>query len=148
MANKGVFAIILIVFICIFVLPLSIAGIVLDVVRPGSCDYKDAMGLDVSQYLLGLGVANCALCLILIPHIIWMFATESKISVISLSVSIIINAHFGLAWFIVGTVILYRGNIDCIRQASVHVIFVLVLWCLSAIQLLATCTRIKIKYDF
>lgn len=147
MSGNKVAVIILIVLVSIIILPLGITSIVLGAVKPGSCDYKDSMGLDIGQYLIGLGVANCALCVIIIAHIIWIVVTESKVAIFSATILIFINALFGLAWFIIGGVILYRDNIQCIKQGSAHVIFALVLWCLTALQLFGTFGKIRIKCD-
>lgn len=41
---------------------------------------------------------------------------------------------FGIVWFIL--VLLYFSNIECIKLGSAHVIFALVVWCISAVQIL------------
>lgn len=118
------------------VLPLSIASIVLGATHPGTCDMTDVMGLNVGQYLLGLGIAS----LILSSMLLILFTTlaccpTGAAASIPMIILIVLNGLFGFAWFIVGAVILFRGNIDCIKAGSTHVIYALVLWCISALQI-------------
>ena len=43
----------------------------------------------------------------------------------------VLNMVFGLIWFIIGGIILFRSNISCIRNGTAYVIYALVLWCLT-----------------
>jgi hypothetical protein len=149
--NKGVI-ICLIVCLTVVLLPLSIASIVLGAVHPGSCDYDDAMGINVSKYLLGLGIASLVFSVATVLLFIYILLfkdgeldSETGIVFGVYILLVVIQALFGMAFFIVGGVILFRGNIDCIRNGSSHVIFALVLWCLSAFQILQGCTGNKNK---
>jgi hypothetical protein len=139
-------ALIITTIVCIAIIgfPLAIANIVLGAIAPGSCDYKDIMGLDVAQYLLGLGIASLIICVLMI-----LFSSMSlckstlPVGSIGMAVISILNAIFGTAWFIVGAIILFRSNIDCIHNTSAHVIYALVLWCISAVQIIQSCCTSK-----
>lgn len=127
---------------------MGIASIVLGAIKPGDCDYNDKMGLDVGEYLIGLGVASIVMSLTLAFLLSLMICGYDTATVgIIIIVVAVINALFGLAWFIVGAVILFRGNIDCIRDGSSHVIFALVLWCLSAFSLVKQCCIVTKQAD-
>jgi hypothetical protein len=130
----------------IIVFPLSIASIVLGTTHPGTCDVTDVMGLNVSQYLLGLGIASLVMSVSILIVLILMACspTAGAIAAIPLIIMKVLNILFGLAWFIVGGVILYRSNINCIHVGSVHVIYALVLWCISACQMLMECVKVKV----
>ncbi|AUL77503.3 putative ORFan [Tupanvirus deep ocean] len=138
----------MIVFTALIILPLGITSIVLGSISPGECDYEDKMGLDVSQYLLGLGISSVITCVLLIMFYLFLLC-EACMPVAAFGIMIIsvLNALFGLAWFIVGAVILFRGNLDCIRDGSSHVIYALVLWCISAFQILKDCCGSKSNND-
>ena len=115
-------------------LPLGITSICLSQTERGQCDYTDQMGLNIKQYLLGGGIAS-----IVVTSLIAFFGVLSlcisELSLIPIYVTIILNILFGIAWFIVGAIILFRSNIACITEGSVPVIYALVLWCLSATSL-------------
>ncbi|XWV25709.1 hypothetical protein QJ857_gp0036 [Tupanvirus soda lake] len=134
----------MIVFTALIILPLGITSIVLGAIAPGECDYQDKMGLDTAQYLLGLGISSVVTCVLLIIFYLFLLCEACvPIAAIGIVVVSILNALFGLAWFIVGAVILFRGNVDCIRYGSTHVIYALVLWCISAFHLLKDCCSSK-----
>lgn len=122
--------------ICFLVvaLPLGITSIVLSQVEGDQCDYRDQMGLDIKHYLLGGGIAS-----VIAVALIAFFGLTSlcldEMSVIPIITVVVINALFGLAWFIIGATILFRSNIECIKEGSVPVIYALVLWCISATSL-------------
>lgn len=141
MVNKGLIIGVL-VCLAVIMLPLGIASTVLGFQKPGSCDYKDAMGLDVGQYLVGLGISSIALTIAMIVLMAIALTKESVVAGVILAIVHVLGSLFGLAWFIVGAIILFRGNIECINNASVHVIYALVLWCFSACGVIYSCTRV------
>ncbi|XWV25510.1 putative ORFan [Tupanvirus deep ocean] len=122
--------------ICFLVisLPLGITSIVLSQTEDDACDYTDQLGLDIKQYLLGGGIAS-----VVVASLIALFGLMSlcidEFSLIPIGITIVLNILFGIAWFIIGACILFRSNIECIKEGSVPVIYALVLWCLSASSL-------------
>lgn len=129
---------------------LGIACIVLGVTSPGQCDMTDEMGLDVGDYLLGLGIFSLVVMVITagFSGVIVLggdrFATVASMLLCCLA---FLSVLFGIAWFIVGAVILFRSNIECIRVGSSHIIFALVLWCMSAFHILQSCSNARKKSD-
>ena len=141
MSNK-VAIIVSLVCLVLLTLPLAITSIVLGSTSPGSCDYTDKMGLNVGQYLLGLGISSLIACVILIMCNVAILC-EVTVAAIAMTALSILTVLFGLAWFIIGAIILFRGNIDCIKNGSSHVIYALVLWCISALQCFTDCCSTK-----
>lgn len=92
------------------------------------------MGLDVSQYLLGLGIATIITSALITILIILYAMTENNIILGFLIGMYIVVILFGIAWTVVGGIILFRGNIACIKSASAHVIYALVIWSLSILS--------------
>jgi MFS family permease len=155
----------------VIVLSFAITSVILAIIYPDSCDYEDIMGLTISQYLLGLGIANIIVCIMYILFGVIVYCVPSLEKTAALCISIIhgLNSVFGFAWFIVGAVILFRqrpckisdeiimghnctegimvSNIDCIHRNSVHVIYALVLWVFSAFHFLADICRTKSKHS-
>jgi hypothetical protein len=134
--------------ICVLIitLPLAITSTVLGAIHPGSCDYTDAMGLNAAQWLLGLGISSIIVIVILGACFgIILFEMESCILFGGIGVMVItvLNILFGIAWFVVGGIILFRGDIECIRNGSSHVIYALVLWCISALFTVWECLKNK-----
>lgn len=97
------------------------------------CVYFVKLGLTVTQYLLGIGIwslVNSTIISILI------FYEYSRIVILLLT---IISTIFGSIWFILGIFILFGSNIDCIRHGAGYIIYSLVLWCLTVIQIVINC---------
>ena len=126
-----------IICLSIFGIGLGITSVVIGSLSPGDCDFEDTMGLDVGQYLIGLGVFSIVVTMVSIILLILLICEVEPVPVgIALVVVNVISILFGTAWFIVGGIILFRGNIDCIKDGSMHVIYALVLWCLSALNII------------
>ena len=144
MGAKTVTIIITLVLTAILGFGLGIASTVLGAIQPGDCDYEDTMGLDIGQYLLGLGISSIIITTITIGLLgLLLCGIEPVSTKYTLTGVNAIAGLFGTAWFIVGGVILFRGNIDCIRDGSSHVIYALVLWCISTFNLLMHCCGIR-----
>lgn len=135
--NKKV-AIMLVVMglvIVLFGYPIFITCVVLGVQKPGECDHQDDMGLDVGDWLLGTGIAYIIIITIYLGKLVYLFISGMKYGTISQILDVIIliaSALFAIAWTICGGVILFRSNIECIKDGSKHVIFALVIWCFAA----------------
>lgn len=110
-----------------------------------TCDYIDFIGLNVSHYLIGLGILNIVLILILIPSFAMTLVTGKNYHNITSSLAAYLGAIFGIVLFIIGAVILFRSNIECINKGFVYIVLALVMWCLSYIQLIKDCTWEKIN---
>ena len=117
-------------FLC---LPLAITEIVLGQMDT-TCDITDRMGLNARDYLLGMGISNLILCFIIIFPIIGILVNSPLFAIIG-TILIFIVMLFNSAWFIVGAIILFRSNINCINEGAAIVIFALIMWCLSALQI-------------
>jgi len=119
-------------------LPLSIASIVLGVIRPGTCDHKDPMGLDVGNTLLGGGIAALVSVVLFVPRIV--MSLQGKKTVVGLyGCMMCCIGLFMTAWIIVQAVVLFRTNIDCVQEMSSHVTFALVLWSWNAFMMVMPC---------
>lgn len=128
----------------IFALPLAITSTVLGSIHSGICDHTDSMGLNVAHYLIGLGITNLSICVLLIFSIICiMFGLCMSVCISIVAITYVFDALFGLSWFIVGGIVLFRSNVDCINQESSHVIYALVLWCISALFIVRACLSSK-----
>lgn len=133
----------------IFFIPLSILTIIFGALRPGSCDYTDNMAkINVSQYLLGLGISSLVTGLVMIflySHAIWKESNPFNLfdpSIINKDLTYwlwilcaIVSTIFGLLWVVVGAVVLFRSNVDCIRNGSLHIMYGLVIWLVSFFQI-------------
>jgi hypothetical protein len=133
---------ILLILCLIISLPFAITSILMGILSPGECDHTvTAIGLNVSEYLLGSGIAALILIVLSIMTLSCMFtndkSSECRICNVALTITInIISMIMGMIWFIIGAIILFRGNIDCIRAKSIHVIYALILWSVSAIKII------------
>ena len=114
-----------------FALPLAITSIVLSQTEKGECDIEDTMGLNIKEYLLIGGSISVVVSVLTAVALLTSLCLD-EFSAIPVAILTVLNVLFGTAWFIVGAVILYRSNIECIKEGSVPVIYALVLWCMSA----------------
>lgn len=133
-------------FVCMLLIatPLAIASIILGVQSPGTCDKEDVMGLNVGEWLIGSGASQLIIVVLSALFVGLMMAdVMAELMMVALLIVTVLAILFGMAWFIIGGVVLFRGNIECIREVSSHVIFALVLWCISALRLLQDCCGAK-----
>ena len=121
----------LIVIFLVFVLPLGIASIVISQTQSDQCDYEDKIGLDIKEYLFIGGIVSvCVAFVVVVFGSIALCISCMKIPII---IVLVLNGLFAIAWFIIGAFILFRSNLECIKEGSIPVVYALVLWCLTAI---------------
>lgn len=130
-AFKG-FGICMIICVLVLALPLGITNIVLSQTEDGECDHRDTIGLNIKEYLLIGGIVSVSVATLMAFFGILSICLGSELTAIPIMVLTVLNILFGIAFFIIGAVILFRSNIECIHEGSVPVIYALVLWCLSA----------------
>lgn len=118
-------------FIFFIYLLFAITNVILGIVNSSKCNFTDEMGLDVADYLLGIGIYG------LVNSVFLLISFCSKLTKIRVLI-IILDSLFGFIWFILGSIILFRSNIVCIQNKTGLVIYALILWCLSALEIL-TC---------
>lgn len=123
----------LITVFTIIILPISITQLVLSQ-QETSCDYVDPMNLDTRDYLLGLGLTSLLSYGCLVGLTVYNFENKKLLSLL------VLLCVFDFCWMIVGGVILFRSNTECIVDSSTIVIFSLVMWCLSALSMSKLCS--------
>lgn len=110
-----------------------------------TCDVTDPLThLNVSQYLLGLGISNLIFVVTLMITLGVSLCLESFALFVPMIVIGILAGLFGTAWFVVGGITLFNSNLQCISLVVAHVIFALVMWCLSALHIVQNCCNISI----
>lgn len=127
--------------ICFAVCELPLAGLSIawGIQDPGGCDHTDPMGLNVAQYLLGSGIVSLVYVVLECITFSLLLCELGEGFVLSMqTILTVIFSLFGTAWFIVGGIILFRSNLDCIRDYHdpSDVIYALVLWCFTALAIL------------
>lgn len=116
------------IFFSLIVLALSVTNIILSFFNPNKCNYIDKIGLDVSDYLLGLGISG------LITSIFLFVSFYRKMKHIAILIVMILNSLFSIIWLIIGGIILFEENMECIKNGTSYVIYALVMWCLSSLN--------------
>jgi thiamine transporter ThiT len=124
-------------------LTIGIIDLVLSQVQT-SCDNTNGMNLNVQQYLLGQGIVEIILSVIyFFGHSILVFtkdekpADKEKLIFVWLGLTFIPKI-FSIIWFIIGGIIIFKSNTDCINQGATMVIFAIVLWAISYVQGIVT----------
>lgn len=133
-----------ILYYYIIVFPITITSLVLGLLDAEYCDNEDLSKLNVSDYLSGFGFIHISL--ILCYLIMSSFMTSSNrynmVRRIALSITLIIGfltILSAIAWFMLGSVIVFRSNIECIEDKSLPVIFALVTLPMSTINIILFC---------
>jgi hypothetical protein len=122
------------VFVSIFL------GFVFDVVAIVSsqistpCDNVDLMGLNISDWLLGQGIAGVVLIIFSLIAVISMIFDLSFSKIFSLFV-LLLTGIFCFCWFIVGAIVLFRSNISCIHIGVPVACYAVFLWAFLAFNM-------------
>lgn len=132
--------------------------IIVGIVYSGSCDYTSIVGFNVAQYLF-LMASYMAFTFTAIMHIFkvcsWLFFPKFSGYVYSEKCSwlgfprfgeyvyfegccILISTIMSISLLIIGAVVIFRDNLDCLRARSVNVIFALTVWCVCALLTILT----------
>ena len=122
------------------ILCIGISSIIISQNYQTSCDHVDiGVKLSAHQFLLGFGIANLV-CIVGIPSIILALSIGDCFNgmMIFTFLSLLCYSLFSLIWFIIGGVILFRSNKDCINVGSVPVCYALAIWIIMAINLCCT----------
>ncbi|MHB1909620.1 MAG: hypothetical protein ACYCQJ_12260 [Nitrososphaerales archaeon] len=128
MGSSTTMSVIAIACIITIMTPLAITSLALSQ-KPMECDYIDeGTGLNVADYLLGLGISGLISAFFLILTLSVVFCCDGSPFVALIN---ILPALFNFAWMIVGAVILFRSNLECIQASTPYVIYALVMWCFS-----------------
>ncbi len=106
--------------------PLSLTSLILSQ-QPTACDHVGAkININVAEWLVVFGVFNMVMffgcCLML-----WRILNRHFCPV---GAMLTFFVSFGLAWFIMGAVVLFPANTDCIHQGDTNAVFALVMWAL------------------
>ncbi len=136
----------------IIFVPLAIVTITLGAISPGDCDIKDMSGLTIANYLLIGGSVSLVVDGFMLLYFLLMWkniiSESNKIVAVCTTILLILYGLFSFSWFIVGAVVLFRSNIECINKNSSHVIYALIIWCISAFNMFYNCCcNIKKKSD-
>ncbi|XWV25708.1 putative orfan [Tupanvirus soda lake] len=124
-----------IIFFCIILLAFSIVTIIMGALSPGSCDHFDKIGINVSDYILGAGISSFVVNLIMtFTFTMILLGIINSIPIIVI-VLLTLYSIFSFVWFIIGGVVLFRSNIECIKEESPAVIFALILWCINGLHI-------------
>jgi hypothetical protein len=133
--QQNVVGIISFCILLFFVFPFGVTNIWFYVNKDSYCNYKDPMSLDIGDWLLINGVSQLVLTITPLTFLI-----RIDIGLCMTAISMTLYILFGFVWFIIGAIILFRSNIDCINTSSdddrTMAIYALVMWCYSALIIL------------
>lgn len=86
------------------------------------CNEKDVMGLSVADYLLGSGISSIIL-IVLLGFVLLGYINDNEESWYFGVIVVILYVLFGISWFIIGAVIMFRSNTECIHWESWYCIY-------------------------
>lgn len=106
------------------------------------CDYTDPIGINLSGYLLGLGITwTIYMGLHIVLWILILFGCilpALPVACFTL-IYIILYKIFTLVWVILGGIVIFRSNLICIQDGHAKAIITLIIWCISALELVLSC---------
>lgn len=120
-----------------FILPLSIACILFAVEFVGPCDQSVIKNLYAKEYLLIFAGTN--IFIIIMFFILSLFYAMNRAIYFARPLFVLvsdIDIIFNIIWLIMGALILFVDNRDCIQAVSTHVVFALIAWILSFARVL------------
>lgn len=133
--------------ILIFALPIPITSVVIGALHKNDeCQYTDSIGLNLSQWLMGAGIGSIISLLSILTLIILTFLSDSATAFASLFTLIILNSLFNIIYSIIGSVVLFRSNMECLTDGTdlgIMALIVLIFYWLSLIQTCGTNTQSK-----
>lgn len=140
---------------------IDIAAITLGIIQIDSCNNKDNLtALNVSQYLIGGGCVNIAFSLILIGFVSFTsrnrtvnmssdYAQHYDLTYYPMTYPVLLIIMFNIGWsIVVGAIILFNGNIDCIANGSIRACFGKWFWCISILRVIRDCIVLPVSYSF
>jgi hypothetical protein len=111
------------------------------------CDHVDSeIGSNVRNYLIGFACAYLVTFLLMMLFCICAKYVKCSQTWAELlfSATFFIHTVFTLIWFILGAIVLFRSNIDCLHQHSIYAVYALIIWCLTIVMFL----KIKIFVQY
>lgn len=117
----------------IFLLAMGITCVVIGQAGRGqACQKQDRSGLTLSEFLLGEGIANLVTCGLMIIATIAGTCVGANCASCSTIGIVVLYMIFKVAWFIVGCIVFFRSNLDCVGEdTGILTVVVLILQWLS-----------------
>lgn len=89
-------------------------------------------------WVLVCGVVNTFNFIVfLICYLTW----ECIIGIVGYLVALLVNFLFIISWFIVGGIIIFRDNLDCVKEGTPLGVWAVIIWSLQALYLIAICCQ-------
>jgi hypothetical protein len=116
----------------------GIAEIILAEVRSNDCNLIDSgTNLSPKSFLVGAGIVD----IIKGSGILICLISKELAEMINITCIICLILLFNIIWFIIGAVILFRSNIECINEGSLPAISALVAWLINLWMLFCLKTK-------
>lgn len=126
-----------------FGLPMPIIAVLIAIAESGNpCQTTDAIGLNLSQWLLGSGIVGLIIDIGFgISYIMVICYDSGALAIVVFALTIVVSL-FNFVYSIIGAIILFRSNSKCLNQGTdlgIYSLIVLIFYWLSI--LLRLCKR-------
>lgn len=143
MSEVSAFGLVIALIFVILGLPISISEIVIGSLK-WTCNHEDPMNLSPNDVMLANGIISLFFVIFTSINIILIAKNIENISkMILFVINIIFFGLLSICFFIITAIVLFRSNIECIKNGSPFIIYQLVLWCISAFIILKNCCANK-----
>jgi len=125
-----------------FALPIPIISLIVAVNNMSDpCLSSKIIGLNLSQWLMGSGIGGIISITILITLLILNYAFTSEHFAVAVVISTIFIAVFNFIYSIIGSIILFAGNLTCLTHGTEIGIMSLIILIMYWFSVLARCCR-------
>lgn len=132
--------VVIIIFITLCEFPLAFVCIFNGSFAHDPCDHTSTIGFNTAQYLFVLGfIIGLTAILHVLNLISWLCYPELKWYIFYEGCCSVLFIAINMCWFIIGAIVIFKDNLDCIRARSFTVTFALVVWSISFLIMLWTC---------
>ena len=116
----------------LLVILFGIGPTILGAHKPMICDDLNLSGMNISVYLLGLGIATliCHTPIFCVPCFYCNGSPEKMELPKILKFSYVLYISFKYVWLILGGVVLFMFNLPCIIECNSKAIYCVVIWCM------------------
>ena len=111
----------------------SVVNIVLYSVKDRYCNIRGDIGIDMAEYFLGSGIAGIALVILLC---FFMYVNMSRMGMVTYLIFTSILILFYIVWIIVGGIVLFKDNSECIDSSNPVAIYAVFFWVLTVVALI------------
>lgn len=101
---------------------------------PLACDHFDPSGLNINRYLFGMGIASIVTYFCITSLTFYCNCNDINVPRFVKTIYIFYN-FFKICWFVLGGLVIFRSNMECISARESYAAYALCLWCVWCVEI-------------